>query len=178
MLLQRLTERLLELRDPEDGQEIILDVMRRERLYHGSALGEIPDILFFLAPGYGLSGGVGRRGTLVGPIFQKRGKQGTHRREGILLMRGPEIQKSKGEERFELADLTVTILYALNLPIPDDMDGQVIHRAFPPSFFEEHPPRFCGLPPPEEPKAPESLWESGEDNEAIRKRLAGLGYLD
>ena len=178
MFVQTVTERLLGLRDPEDGQRIVLEVVRRERLYHGDALDEIPDLLFFLAPGYGLSGGVGRQGTLVGPIFQKRGKQGTHRREGILLMKGPEIQKSKGEERFGLADLTVTILYALDLPIPDDMDGQVIHQAFLPSFFEENPPRFCEPPPPEKPKSLGAFWESDEDTEAIRKRLTGLGYLD
>ena len=176
--LQGLTERLLELRDPENGQNIVLEVMRKEQLYHGSALDEIPDLLFFLAPGYGLSRGVGRQGTLVGQSLEKRRRQGTHRREGILFMRGPEIQKSKDEERFELADLTVTILYALDLPIPDDMDGRVIRQAFLPSFFEENPPRFCGPPPPEEPEGQESFWESGEDKEAIRKRLAGLGYLD
>lgn len=176
--LQRLTERLLELRDPGNGQKIVMEVKRREQVYHGSALGEIPDLLFFLAPGYGLSGGVGRQGTLVGPIFQKRGKQGTHRREGILLMKGPEIQKSKGEERFGLADLTVTILYALGLPIPDDMDGQVIRQAFLLSFLEENPPRFCEPPPTEGPKSQRAFWESDEDKEAIRKRLTGLGYLD
>lgn len=179
-LRAQLTEKLLALRDPEKGQRIVLEVVDRKQLYHGSALEEMPDLVFFLAPGYGLSGGVGRQGTLVGPVFQKKGKQGTHRREGILLMAGPEIQESQSEKSFALADLAATILYALGLPIPNDMDGKVIRAAFTPSFRQHNPMRFYEASPVaealEEPKP--TLWETEEDTEAIRKRLAGLGYLD
>jgi len=172
-----LMEKLAEVRDPNDGRRIITDIWRREEIYRGARLKICPDIVFRLDERYGLAHGEAPGGRLVCPkTFRSKGM---HRDEGILILAGPDIARGKAERMIPVQDVTATALYLLDLPIPRDMDGQVVIEAVSPAYRESHPVRF--EKPAEEfesPSLPEAAWRSADDEDAIAERLRELGYLD
>jgi predicted AlkP superfamily phosphohydrolase/phosphomutase len=54
---------------------------------------------------------------------------GTHRTDGILVARGPGIRPGATVEGASLLDLTPTILHLAGIPVPDDLDGEVLRDA-------------------------------------------------
>ncbi len=98
--------------------------------------------------------------------------EGTHRPEGVFIATGPGIAKGVTTD-CHIVDCTPTILAALGVRIPDDMEGQVVTAAF------EQPPTVESEAA--EPAAIES--DDGEvysdvDLERITERLSDLGYLE
>jgi hypothetical protein len=68
------------------------------------------------------------------------------------------------------------LLYALGLPVPGDLEGQVQRDVFESTFVRANPVVICEptQPPEEFPSAPMDL----EGQEAVASRLRALGYLD
>ncbi len=63
----------------------------------------------------------------------------------------------------------------LDVPIPNDMDGQVLGGIFEEDFFRNHPPKYdrsgrYGVPE-------EFVSYSDEESREVAERLKGLGYL-
>jgi predicted AlkP superfamily phosphohydrolase/phosphomutase len=168
-----------ELMDPDTGVSLISSVWRREELYAGPALPQCPDVIFRLAPGYGLSGGVGPGGNLVSPRHGETNKQGTHRDEGILLLNGPHTSVGRGVQQ-KLLDVTSTILYLLDVPIPVGMDSRPILAAFNEGFVARRPPRYEDvlLDTRVSDTAPPESWIEEEDTELLLARLRSLGYIE
>jgi hypothetical protein len=78
-----------------------------------------------------------------------------------------------------ITDLAPTILYALGLPIPEDMDGKVITQIFDPARVQAQPIQFgpaLGRWPSEEAAQP-ILEETPSGEEVILDRLRALGYV-
>jgi predicted AlkP superfamily phosphohydrolase/phosphomutase len=167
--------------DPDTGQAIVSRVYAREELYTGPAAAECPDVVFYLAPGYGLSGGVGPGGGVVSPRRGDLNKQGTHRDNGLLAIGGPGIMAAAGA-RERLLDVTATILYALDLPIPVTIDSRPIVTAFDRQLVANQPPRYNegGAPAKEDAAAVPGVepWLSQEDEEQLLDRLRALGYVE
>jgi len=100
---------------------------------------------------------------------------GSHRMNGILLACGPDI-KNTTMESARIIDITPTLLYLFDLPLPSNLDGKVIDDLITAEYLDRHPvmksaPTSKSAPPPLGPKAPDS------DDEAIRKMLKDLGYM-
>jgi predicted AlkP superfamily phosphohydrolase/phosphomutase len=176
---QEIISGLKELLDPDTGDALVARIHTREELYSGSALDECPDIVFFLAPGYGLSGGVGPGGALVSPRKSEANKQGTHRDEGILLIHGPCVNR-KEDVREQLIDVTSTILLLLGMQIPTAMDSRPILAALDERFLEEHPPTYVdvSLRVEQADETRAETWTTDEDAEEILERLRALGYVE
>lgn len=176
---QEIISNLKALVDPATRVSLIRKAYTREELYSGPALDECPDIVFYLTPGYGLSGGVGPGGTLVSPRRRDPNKQGTHRDEGILLIHGPDV-KIKQDVQEQLVDVTATILYLLDVPIPTAMDSRPILGAFDEQLVAKQPPQYADMSL--EIKASDTSepvpWISEEDTEQVLARLRGLGYIE
>ena len=51
---------------------------------------------------------------------------GSHRINGIFIMKGKDIKENATIENAEIIDIAPTILYLMGLPIPPDMDGKVL----------------------------------------------------
>jgi len=101
----------------------------------------------------------------------------THRREGILIARGKGFKSNTNIEGATLVDIPPTALYLLNLPIPTDMDGNVLETLFREDWMKRHPIRHID----KEPKniSLETKEElSPEEMEMVKKKLRPLGYLD
>ncbi len=100
-----------------------------------------------------------------------------HRPFGIVALRGPGIKKGATITGASLLDITPTVLYALGLPVADDMDGKPLLQAF------DHPPEVAHIPTYEgehpddgvhRGEVREDPWEA---QEALRQ-LAELGYIE
>lgn len=178
-LRQRLMAGLMELVDPSDGTPLVERVYMREELYQGRFAENAPHLVFFLQPGYSLSQDVAAAGSLViaKPEIADPPLQGTHRQEGIFVLRGAGTNPGWHETSCRIEDSTATTLYLLGLPVPEDLEGRVVTEAFAPGYLERHPLKFSeaeeGLPA----EVPQELWESEEDQKKIEERLRGLGYL-
>jgi arylsulfatase A-like enzyme len=92
---------------------------------------------------------------------------GAHRQHGVLVLNGPMFRA--GEVDAAVWDIAPTLLHALGEAIPGHMEGSVL-----PVFHTMDAPR----------RAPDSAVVSTldpsirpGDDEAMRRRLAKLGYL-
>lgn len=57
------------------------------------------------------------------------GRQGTHKNNGFIISAGPGVRKINYQSASTL-DITPTILYLLDLPVAQDMDGKVLTEGF------------------------------------------------
>jgi hypothetical protein len=114
--------------DPRDGRPIIGDVAKREDIYVGPHLKEAPDLVLFPADKRDIFFGLSDFGSnrTVDTVYRY---PGMHRDQGLLIMRGPGIQRGVRIEGAGIWDVAPTILHQLGLPIPQDMDGQVLQAA-------------------------------------------------
>jgi hypothetical protein len=74
-------------------------------------------------------------------------------------------------------DIAPTILYALRLPVPEDMDGRVLTDVFESDYLATHPAKQAGTMPTISPGEPEDTY-TAEEIEAIQARLRALGYTE
>ncbi len=121
-LAEELAADLLAFRDPETGARVVRSVHRREDIYEGPFVGEAPDLILGLEPGYRI-GWQSTLGGIVGESITDNldNWSGDHcsmeETAGVLLsnlpLRGPAA----------LRDIAPTVLDLLGVPVPEAMDG-------------------------------------------------------
>jgi arylsulfatase A-like enzyme len=84
------------------------------------------------------------------------------------VIRGSEF------DRASVYDLLPTILYLAGLPVPGDLDGQVIRSICTQEFLAQNPIR---LEATGEGAPPGSVRLSDSEEGMIEEKLRGLGYL-
>ena len=99
-------------------------VYRREDLYEGPFLDLLPDLVFDLGDGPYLASDAPPAGRSVIERLPEDYLQGKHRPTGIFVAAGPDIRQGAKVREARIVDVAPTVLYALGLPIPDDMDGR------------------------------------------------------
>jgi arylsulfatase A-like enzyme len=129
----------------------------------------MPDLL--LVPYQGLAVVRRIRGSKAVRWSSQRRMEGTHRVEGILVVNGPNVRQG-ATLRAQIADIAPTILAAIGLRVPADMEGQVLTDLFSAKLGVEY-----------EPPQKIAMGEHGEvftdeQKEALSKRLSDLGYLE
>jgi len=164
---------LTDLKDPCDGKPVMKEVLLREELYHGPYVAEAPDIVFESNEGYAASSDLSRGAVLQDVSGEGRGD---HSPEGVLIAAGPQIRSGQGMTSAALIDLAPTILFALGLSIPRDMDGDVLREMFEPSFLDKSRVNYCESTPQDRAAPYERVFSLDEGDE-IEDRLRGLGYL-
>ncbi len=183
--IAELTAALHELRDPDTGERMVAEVMRREDIYTGPLIDSAPDLLIrwvddkYLAvkdydanphgPIFGVKQKFGRHGAAYA-----LDQTGTHIIEGIVMLYGKGVKRGVKLHGAELLDIAPTVLHLLDTPIPRAMDGKPLLAAFEPEIaekpvvYEEDEGDVSGGAGPE---------LSPEEEKAIRERLQGLGYV-
>ena len=176
-LRTRILSALREMRSPDDDRPLVLEAYRREEIYCGPYLEEMPDIVLLTDPAFDGGAGVDEVITAIPPSFLSR-ISGDHLMEGILIMRGEGLVRSGVRiEGAQITDLAPTILYAMGCPVPSDMDGRLLQEALEPAHLLHHP-MIYGEPLSDGGEArPGADAYSDEDEDGIRKALEGLGYL-
>lgn len=161
-------------RDPRTGELIMRAVHRREEIYSGPFVADAPDIVFEFHRGYKVSH-LPFQGDLLTDVSDQA--HGFHEREGVFAMNGPGVRSGVELAECSIHDVVPTLLYALGLSIPDDLDGRVLSEAFSPSWRSDHPICSHAAPEPERvPQAPRPY--SDDEEEAIAEHLKSLGYLE
>lgn len=160
---------------------LLKEVLNKEEAFWGTELECAPDLVliwnehpslrehnYMLCDGRKLQGPEKKVGTELRWC-------GTHRIEGILGLTGYGIRKKPVLRRVPvLADVMPTILYYAGLPVPDDLDGQVLLEAFEPGFIDNNPILHGPSEKPGDKSAP-SMTQS--ESEKLIDLLEGLGYL-
>ena len=146
-LLNFITQKLGELKDPRTGEAIVKRVFRRDEIYHGPYCDEAPDLtpdwwdtsLFSTSPSLPENSGEPPVQIIEHKPATTAEWGGTHRRDGILIAHGKPFRKGIKIEGARLIDMAPTILYLMGQPVPDDMDGRVLEELFEPEFVARHP---------------------------------------
>ncbi len=117
---QELAEGLMGIEDPRTGEAVFADVHRPGDIYTGEMDGA-PDLVVEPAGPYRAVGFLGHRDVVQpAPV-----KTGTHRQDGIYVVSG---SGAAGTGDGEIIDVAPTILDALNVSVPDGMDGTSLLR--------------------------------------------------
>jgi predicted AlkP superfamily phosphohydrolase/phosphomutase len=182
-LRDEIIDRLYAWEDPETGKSVVSRVFKREELYRGPHADEAPDLVidWALDRGYSYlsrsSSVDGSREVLarVKARHLEHLKSGSHRSNGVLIARGKPIARPRQIRGASLMDLAPTVLYLLGLPIPQDMDGEVLTEAVAENFRSKHPVMSSGASA--ESDRP-SVGYSREEAAIIKDRLQGIGYIE
>ena len=162
--------------DPRTGLPILDGVYRREEIYDGPCVDGAPDIVVrsdrFWPNGLA---GVGPFANLYSnkleysPVIN-----GMHAMNGIFIAHGPHVKSQVAVDDPRIIDLAPTILYALGLPIPDDMDGRVLMELFDESYTAEHQPMYKAV----DVTLTQNQYQwQGNEEALLLERLKDLGYM-
>jgi predicted AlkP superfamily phosphohydrolase/phosphomutase len=168
---QRLADTLRQIKDPKTGEPVVTDLWTREEAFPGELSHLAPDLTLGLR-----NGGVPsilNSDLLLSPRAEPIG---SHRPEGIFLAHGPAVAKGACLPQISVLDVTPIVLYALGIPVPEDLEGRVPLDLFEPTFVRTHPVIMGEQTRP--PEAFPSLPSDGEGEQEVISRLKALGYLD
>jgi predicted AlkP superfamily phosphohydrolase/phosphomutase len=165
----------------DEGEKIVKDVWRKEDIFNGPYLDEIPDIVFIPMEDYGM--GILPSNKITGIINRDQYERGDGRYfrgdhegaiDGILMATGPNIRAGDVNGKAGLSDVMPTVLHMLEVDIPEDVDGTVLKELFREDStcsMREVRMRDYGQPD----QQAEAL--TSEENEEIIESLKQMGYM-
>jgi predicted AlkP superfamily phosphohydrolase/phosphomutase len=175
----RIREALLAWQDPVHGDRVVNQVWYREELLRGPALSKAPDLLlelrapggysYIVLPSGGMPGRAQERLEGEGLSGAKgRGMNGSHRREGILIARGPGIRGGIRDGLISAEQVAALALLGLGVDIP--------------AWIAPPPPWLPNYQRGDIPAGPaEKRGDLATGDRALEweraRRLRGLGYL-
>ena len=184
-LIEWLTRKIYEIKDPETGKQLVTRVHGKEKIYSGPFLNQAPDLTLAWWDGITFLGKLSFQKNGSGSHVEFNGDRplqggdwgGSHSIRGITVLKGKSFHKGIELKRAEIIDFAPTLLYLLGIPIPGDMDGRVLHEAFKTDF--NVPARFSNSKHGNS-ESIGSIKEntySDEEEAKVEDRLRGLGYL-
>lgn len=163
-LTQELSTRWL---DPTTNEPVVQQVLSREDVFAGDYVFKAPDLAVVFRPGYAPSANAIRLDFDGKSVSEaKRVVTEAIAPYARLIASGPNIAPGiKGTGM--LIDVMPTLLYLLNQPVPEDIDGKVITTLFT-DAYQKTPVRYV--------EGDEALL-SNEEEGVIVDRLRDLGYI-
>lgn len=175
-LLDEIEAGLRQMVDPADGRPVVDQIYRGSEIYHGPYAARGPDLNLIMR-GMRYIAHVRREmahDALFGPVTT--GESGTHRPEGLAIAAGAPFRSGVLLDEHSLLDIAPTALHLLSLPVPDDMDGRVMHDAFRRDYLTAHPIAHRSADPLDPTDVNPGTWTDAEAAE-LEARLRDLGYL-
>lgn len=179
-LRDEITEKLYEFRDPDDNSEVVERVYKREELYRGKYLENMPDLIigwkdykYLRMFNFPPSDDESMIWTIPPTLSLLWDRTGAHKPNGIFMAVGPHIQKGVQVKDATIMDIAPTVLYDCDVPVPNDMDGRILTEIFDDQYIKLNPPQLGSS---DESKTSEYTY-SDEEKEKVEKRLKDLGYL-
>ena len=182
-LTATLMRELADLRDSRSGEKIVEAVFERDALYSGPHTDKAPELLIRWREDIPISG-IRIEGDTAGsaappiPGEDHRVISGDHRLHGVFFGKGLGMAEGRELSGATITDLAPTILYPLDIPIPEDMDGRLLTDAFTDAFRRAHEPVYEGPTGDRGDAPPKDGGYSREEEAAIRARLRDLGYVE
>ncbi|KJR40921.1 type I phosphodiesterase/nucleotide pyrophosphatase [Candidatus Magnetoovum chiemensis] len=180
-LRNELIEKLLSLKDPETGQNIIYSAQKRENLYSVFP-DNTPDIIIKWADCYTYIGDVELSVLEIkskkDELFTIHRWSGNHRLNGIVMFDGRNIKKGEKLPTAQIIDIAPTVLYLMGTPVPDDMDGKVITSAIDEQFLKDNPIKYEKASDDNDKPSSTQTPYTYDENEDVVNRLRDLGYIE
>ena len=130
---ERLIADLLELKDPDTGEQIITAVQKREDAFPGPAMESAPDLTLTLCD----HGFVSVRNRA--PVVVKRPiPLGTHHPDGIFIMAGPGVAHKRGAD-MNIEDTTAIVTHSAGMAVPRNFEGHIPDDLFTAEWLADHP---------------------------------------
>lgn len=130
--------------DPETGEPVAQESWLQGEVFRGLYTDKGPDLTVLTKRGYFFvraEGLVGEEVDPVGPLSVSL--SGWHEMPGIYALRGAGLVSGRrdrqGDRRYNLMDVTPTLLYLLGEPVPEGLDGIVMTGLLDPQVLESHP---------------------------------------
>jgi predicted AlkP superfamily phosphohydrolase/phosphomutase len=153
----------------DTDEPIVKAVYRREELYDGQFVDELPDVVLEFRPEYTVGGDFYARSTVV----DLDSVRGSHRRDGVLIASGPGIRSTPESGTYSIMAVAPTILHHFGCPVPADADGEPL------SSIYERGSRVQDVEPDRIEIGRDRATGTGRGEGAeIEDRLRGLGYLE
>jgi predicted AlkP superfamily phosphohydrolase/phosphomutase len=170
-LRERIMQDLTDIRDPRSGEPVVAAVYSRDDLYHGPFAERAPDIVVCYREMY--KEGPLARGEVIGetPFDELQAVPGAHDEKGIFLAMGPGIAPARLIEGARLIDVPATILDAMDLPVPAEMDGRVLTEIYASEKREVRSVEMAMA------RKSEDTYLTDEEEQQIKEKLKGWGYL-
>lgn len=164
-------KKLKELKDPETGNFVIERVVKKEEIYQGPYLDKSPDLFLFSKDSeYDAFALMAQNTEIFCDHF--KGQSGNHRLNGIFIANGPDVKNDIQINNAKIVDILPTVLYSMNIPIPDDIDGKILEDIFEEQFSSKTPKKF------EKARVVKKEQQAEvSEQEEIKERLKELGYL-
>lgn len=167
-----ITARLYELRDPQSGAQVVAKVYKQAEKFWGEFIDDAPDVVFSLAENYKALGTLEfASNQVIEPAF---GNSGDHRMDGFVGMLGKQIKRGAPIENANIMDVAPTILYLMGLPIPADLDGQVLTKPLSDELLMSTAIVHGDALGARDQVVPDY---SEQESEEVKERLRALGYL-
>lgn len=107
------------------------NLYRKSELYSGPFVRLLPDLILEIN---GFEVSIQHKFASSDKVFVEKtlspNKSGTHKREGVFIATGPHVKNSNNQIQAGIYDIAPTILKLFDLPIPKDIDGQVLSEIF------------------------------------------------
>lgn len=173
-LCEDIQSALLEIRDPRNGKKVIEQIYRREDIFTGTYTERLPELIIKFKSDYQSSA------NPSAPLFSDVNpsdfdfQSGNHDENGIFMACGKNIRKGAKFAPAQIQDMAPTILYAMGLSVPDEMDGQVLLDIFEQDFVDKNPIERIS----ERKWTETDSYKLNEDaSDKMKEQLQGLGYL-
>lgn len=179
---QQVRDLLLGLHIPQGGSPVVKAVHLREDVFDGPYVGQAADLLvewdeeLLSEPWCSRAAGKPVVVQIAKGARAGRPWRGGHRSHGVFLAWGPHVKVGTRLRRVTHYDLAPTILYLRGLPIPADMDGEVLVDMFTADRLRHNPVQFREGPGESAQAAGGDIDEEGE--RMVEARLRTLGYIE
>jgi predicted AlkP superfamily phosphohydrolase/phosphomutase len=173
-LTDEITQGLQELKNPENAECVLARVYHKEEIYHGAKLPHAAELILAPADAYmaiGTSEFLANRALT--PAYAG---SGWHRSEGIFIAAGEPI-RAGALSGLSIVDMFPTLLFAQGLPLPPDLDGQVLTTAFTEEYLKRQSALLSAARGSQVQSVAKQGQVSAEYEKQIRNRLRGMGYI-
>ena len=182
-LLDLISDKLKQLKDPRTNEPVIKRILRREEIFHGPYTNEAADLILDWWETSHFSTSPSFPEDMLKPAVEIQERKpsteaewgGTHRRDGILIADGEPFKKGAEIQGARLIDMAPTILHLMGQPVPADMDGRVLEELFEPAFIAGNPVQV-GVS--EGSDGGQGGHYSAEEAAIVEERLKALGYIE
>jgi len=177
-VVRRIIDGLRDVRDPENGEKVFERLEQRDDIYDGPYVDRAPDVVVLprrdTAHQTTVAHQADARKGWIEPV-DDWSAFGHHDSAGVFGARG-SIFRRCDVTGARILDVMPTVLHAMGLPIPDDLEGRVLEDAFSERFREAHEIQTAPRTGPRISAEPQEAY-SAEDEAEIAKRLEDLGYM-
>lgn len=117
-------KKLLKLKDPSTGKNIVKRVYTREEIYSGPYVGNAQDLIVETESYYHLQKGI-KKGKMGLASEEGVPKSAEHGRDGMFIYYHDKLKKRTKKEKMKILDIAPSLLYSLGLPVPKIMEGGI-----------------------------------------------------